>query len=95
MSKIRQLLIPLSIVCLMPNLVLAETTQQQNQSGYTATHAAIPSRGMSMNQVEQRFGQAMRRHSPVGDPPITRWDYDGITVYFEYKHVIHAVISQK
>ena len=24
-------------------------------------------------------------------PPITRWDYEGFSVYFEHQHVIHAV----
>ena len=30
---------------------------------------------------------------PSGKPPITRWDYDGFSVYFEHQHVIHAVAT--
>jgi hypothetical protein len=50
-----------------------------------------PARGMTMERVEARFGQPTDKHAAVGDPPITRWDYPGFVVYFEYQHVIHAV----
>jgi hypothetical protein len=37
--------------------------------------------------------QKMRagQHKPVGQPPITRWDYREFSVYFEYDHVINSV----
>jgi len=38
-----------------------------------------------------QFGAPKTRHDAVGKPPITRWDYDGFSVYFEYQHVVHAV----
>ena len=44
-----------------------------------------------MKVVEARFGAPAARHEAVGKPPITRWDYKGFTVYFEYDHVVHAV----
>ena len=79
-------------------LVLAVSVQAQNlrvpepDNGRLAASAGeIPGRGMSMADVEARFGAPQRRKSPVGDPPITRWEYDGFVVYFEYKHVIHSV----
>lgn len=50
-----------------------------------------PSRGMTMTTVEARFGQPATRHNTVGQPPITRWDYPGFSVYFENQYVIHAV----
>ncbi len=28
-------------------------------------------------------------------PPITRWDYDAFSVYFENDHVIHAVVPSE
>jgi hypothetical protein len=30
----------------------------------------------------------------VGDPPITRWDYDGWSVYFEYDLVLFTVLHK-
>lgn len=54
-----------------------------------------PHKGMSMDGVAQAFGQPLEVRGPVGDPPITRWVYDGYTVYFEHRHVIHSVISRE
>lgn len=53
----------------------------------------LPGRGMSMVNVEARFGQPLERSSEVGQPPITRWVYKDFTVYFEYQYVIHAVLN--
>lgn len=50
-----------------------------------------PKSGATMDQVEARFGMPTEKLAPVGDPPITRWEYPGFTVYFEYDRVIHAV----
>jgi len=50
-----------------------------------------PTRGMSMAQVEARFGAPGQRYTAVGQPPITRWVYPSFVVFFEYSHVVHAV----
>jgi hypothetical protein len=50
-----------------------------------------PARGSSMARVESRFGAPASRSAPVGRPPITRWEYPGFVVFFEYDHVVHAV----
>jgi hypothetical protein len=50
-----------------------------------------PRAGMSMNAVESTYGAPADRRSAVGQPPITRWDYSGFSVYFEHDRVIHAV----
>ena len=51
----------------------------------------LPGRGMTKDQVEDRFGTPTEKIEPVGEPPISRWVYGSFTVYFEYDHVIHAV----
>jgi hypothetical protein len=56
-----------------------------------STKVKRPDRGQSMEKVESKFGQPESRQSPVGDPPITRWEYENFVVYFEYQNVIHAV----
>ena len=50
-----------------------------------------PTRGMSMDRVEARFGAPVARQPAIGEPPISRWEYPDFTVYFEYRFVIHAV----
>jgi hypothetical protein len=53
--------------------------------------AETPRRGTRMSDVEARFGAPLSRTSAVGEPPITRWDYDGFSVYFERDLVLHSV----
>lgn len=50
-----------------------------------------PVRGMTQARVEESFGAPSSRMEPVGDPPITRWEYANFVVFFEYDRVIHAV----
>ncbi len=71
---------------IMTTTVSAETIAQS---------ASGPGRGLSMDQVENRYGEPTRRYDPVGDPPITRWEYADFVVYFEYRYVIHSVSKKK
>jgi hypothetical protein len=50
-----------------------------------------PKSGTSMDSVEQSYGAPSEKHGAVGNPPITRWDYPGFSVYFENDRVIHSV----
>ena len=61
-------------------------------TGDPAAAAARPNRGSSMASVQSQFGEPTNRHSAVGDPPITRWDYPQFAVYFEHDRVLHAVL---
>ncbi|HEX6992846.1 MAG TPA: hypothetical protein VF339_01735 [Gammaproteobacteria bacterium] len=58
------------------------------------TASERPTRGMTMARVESRFGAPITKEAPVGDPPITRWEYPDFIVYFEYEHVIHSVVRR-
>jgi hypothetical protein len=44
-----------------------------------------------MGQVERLHGAPTQRFAAVGQPPITRWVYPSMIVYFEYDHVVHTV----
>jgi hypothetical protein len=52
-----------------------------------------PRNGLSMTQVRQQFGDPAQEVPAVGEPPISRWEYTGYTVYFEDDLVLHAVIQ--
>ena len=59
----------------------------------------LPTRGMSMNQVESRYGAPRSRLDPRGGnkpqhPVINRWEYDNFIVYFERSHVIDSVVKR-
>lgn len=51
-----------------------------------------PRRGEHMASVESRFGQPVAVNGPVGEPPISRWDYPEYSVFFEYDTVIDCVV---
>ena len=72
--------------------LLVDRVQQESK-------AAMPTRGMSMAQVEARFGAPADRLDPRGGqkhqwPTINRWSYAAFTVYFEKNKVIDAVANQ-
>jgi hypothetical protein len=50
---------------------------------------------MTAASVESRFGAPEAKVAPVGDPPISRWEYQNFVVFFEYDRVIHAVVKRK
>ena len=59
----------------------------------------LPNRGMSMSQVEARFGAPSDRLDPRGGqkrqwPTINRWTYPAFTVYFERNKVIDVVMTK-
>jgi hypothetical protein len=60
-----------------------------------AASVGTPARGTSMAQVERQFGAPAERYPAVGQPPITRWVYPSMVVYFEYDHVVHAVALRR
>lgn len=66
------------------------------QASGPATSSLLPTKGMNKNSVARSFGQPANRRPAVGggsrqQPPITRWDYDGFSVFFEYDHVVDTV----
>jgi hypothetical protein len=60
-----------------------------------AATAGTPTRGQSMAQVERLHGAPSERFPAVGQPPITRWVYPTMVVFFEYDHVVHAVAVRR
>lgn len=54
----------------------------------------LPRTGQLMADVRDSWGQPTQEFSAVGEPPITRWDYDGFSVYFEHDHVISSVLHE-
>lgn|SRR5690606_31663502 len=64
-----------------------------------ASATPMPTRGMTMSQVEAGFGAPGQRLDPRGGqkrqwPTIHRWVYPAFTVYFENSRVIDAVANQ-
>jgi len=74
------------------DVLLVERVQMENS-------AALPARGMTMAQVQARYGAPEYRMEPRGGqkrawPTIHRWRYPAFTVYFENDRVVDAVANQ-
>lgn len=57
-----------------------------------AVRPDTPPRGMTKSRVLARYGKPVSQSGPVGQPPISRWNYPDYRLYFEYDHVLHAVV---
>jgi hypothetical protein len=86
-------LVALLCACAASAAALAETIVVNDQVQVRESSVDRPKRGSTMGDVEKRFGAPVTRHPTVGQPPITRWDYNGFAVFFEHDRVIHAVAT--
>ena len=82
-----------ALSCLVPctaalaDVLLIEEVRQ-------AERMELPVNGMNKAAVRARFGEPANTHAAVGDPPISRWDYDGWSVYFEYDLTLFTVLHK-
>lgn len=58
---------------------------------------STPARGSTQAAVLRTYGQPVEQYAPVGgghpkQPPITRWDYERYSVFFERDLVIDVVV---
>lgn len=72
---------------------VAETIVIDDQVQVRDSGVDKPKRGVTMTQVEAKFGAPVTKHDAVGSPPITRWDYAGFSVFFEHDRVIDSVVT--
>lgn len=95
MSRLPVMLLAAALLASAPaaaDTLLIDRTRQ-------TANAAMPTRGMSMAEVEARFGVPSERLDPRGGqkrqwPTINRWVYPTFTVYFERNKVIDAVANR-
>jgi hypothetical protein len=84
--------------CAVAGSALADTIVVNDQVQLRESRIDRPKRGLTMGEVEKHFGAPLTRHPAVGGgspqrPPITRWDYNGFSVFFEGDRVIHSVVT--
>ena len=83
-------LFALAITCLLGALPAARADVLIIEK-LEAAKIETPVRGATMERVQQLFGAPQSVSGPVGEPPITRWNYDKFVVVFEHNRVIHSV----
>lgn len=94
MKSVPRLIVVIALA--LPGLAWGETLLIERVQEETT---ALPARGMSMEQVQARFGAPSDRLDPRGGqkqqwPTINRWRYPNFVVYFEKNKVIDAVAVQ-
>jgi hypothetical protein len=82
----------LALGCALTGTVLADTVVVNDKVQVRDSQMATPRRGTTMSEVEKHFGAPAEKHPTVGQPPITRWDYNGFAVVFEGEHVVDSVV---
>lgn len=84
----------LCVLAAIAPVAAAETVKiPVGQQGMEMQGVETPARGMNKDAVEAKFGAPLSKSTPVGDPPISYWDYDNYTVYFEYNLVLDTVLK--
>lgn len=91
MRIFKRFLITVIIACFFPLAASAQDPASPEEER-PSTIGTMPTRGMTMEQVKKYFGEPDKVVKPVGEPPITRWIYDGFIVYFEHNYVLHALM---
>ena len=86
----------------MPETAQPQTAEEAKPNVVTEIPAAVPviklpRKGQDMSLVAKEFGAPKMKYPAVGggqprQPPITRWDYEGFSVFFENSHVVDAVV---
>jgi hypothetical protein len=84
--------------CAAAGSAAADTVVVNDQVQVRESRADVPKRGLTMDEVQKHFGAPVTRHPTVGGgsphrPPITRWDYNGFSVFFEKDRVIDSVAT--
>jgi len=91
----RSTLLALAILLSALPAAHADVLEMPNDS--VSVPVSKPVKGSTMKTVIQQFGSPTTKRAPVGggsrhQPPITRWDYPGFSVFFENNHVVDAVV---
>jgi len=93
--KLRYSLLLASCLSLSGLTVCAEEIKVPVGEQGQSIQIKIPKKGMTQDRVKELFGEPLKMMAPVGEPPITRWEYEKFTVFFEYNITLHTVIKHK
>lgn len=87
-----KLYVLIAAATLLSGTAAADTLQMDGTENAARFDApGKPTRGMTEASVESAYGRPNSKQPAVGDPPISRWEYNEFVVFFEYDKVIHAV----
>jgi hypothetical protein len=98
MVRVRSVLIAASLGIVLAGPASADVLLMENIQ--SAPEVQTPRKGMNMDSVRNSYGNPIKEHPAVSTtgnpshPPITRWDYQGFSVFFENDLVLHSVVHR-
>jgi hypothetical protein len=99
MDRIRSILF--GLVLALPAALPASADVLLVDTLPASASTSTPASGVTMAQVREQFGNPVTEHPAVSvsagpaQPPITRWDYAGFSVFFEHDRVVHSVVHRE
>jgi len=97
MDRFRSALLAFTLVILLGPVAADVLLMESIESSPAVDN---PRTGMNMDSVRAKYGNPVQEYPAVstsGDPlhpPITRWDYNGYSVFFEHDVVLHSVVHR-
>jgi len=91
MAKLRKLAL-VALISGIFGVAGAQNLQMQNTA--PGADNGRPTRGMTQDSVQSKYGAPVSINAAVGEPPISSWEYANMVVFFEYDRVIHAVMKR-
>ncbi|MBT5331649.1 MAG: phosphodiesterase [Porticoccaceae bacterium] len=85
-----RIIILLATIFLIADLI-ADTAIAQQMQGPELPAYEIPLRGMSKEDVSEKYGQPISTSKSTGEPGVSIWHYNQFSVYFETNRVLHSV----
>lgn len=98
MGPIRSVVIALSLGIILAGPASADVLLMESIQSVPTVQT--PRNGMNMDSVRKNFGNPVKEHPAVSTtgnpshPPITRWDYQDFSVFFENELVLHSVVRR-
>lgn len=95
---VKKLLLGSTVVLGMMQAAIVSAEVVTMPVGAQAKHkqqVSRPLNGMTRAQVEAKYGTPRTARGPVGEPPISAWEYADYVVYFEYDLVLHTVLKHQ
>lgn len=89
----RKILMPLIAASLLAGMPAVAEEVKVPVGSQGSLYQEVQMRGLSMDDIINRLGEPLAKEGPVGEPPISRWEYQEFYVYFEHRTVLHTVMK--
>ena len=94
-TTVKQLILTATLLVVFSGALYAEQiTVPVGRQAAEKQAVERPKNGMNKDQVQAQYGEPTGLSDPIGEPPISSWEYEDFIVYFEYDKVLHSVLKR-